>query len=455
MKKSFIPVCLLAFALLFAGCASSASQYRFDAVIKDATIGDVLVEVCNGDDYFRPGGQVRFSAEQLDDIRAEVGDTVRITYTGAVRESNPPKITPVSWHILKKAPAITVEYGYAYDGISIKSDLPAEWDYEILPYSVGAPWPNASNSYGIRFWPEAEPELQVELVYNIGPGGMCGTGVTFTDVTLAGGYTATLATEIRSDGDISVNLLYKEPYEQFKASCYTTAELWEEYEAEIISILSYSQLTTPSDDAANLPADKISMMVFAEYPMKTIDDLFTQSSLAVTAEYTGGYNCIRIFGDRLIGNFTDYVFEITVALRGAPEEKRITVRVEGGSEGGFEELNSSSPSFEAGKEYLLFLYRPGMGGGYNTEGDYYYILGRNQGTFSEEKPGIYVSQDVGATQLEWEYILENANRHPIDEDYFRTEFIENQKLNLETGLITQQEYDDRMQTIDRYAAIVE
>ena len=50
--------------------------------------------------------------------------------------------------------------------------------------------------------------------------------------------------------------------------------------------------------------------------------------------------------------------------------------------------------------------------------------------------------------------LDSEESKPVDENYFRNEYIENQKRNLQNGFITQQEFDDMMANIDTYATIV-
>ena len=54
------------------------------------------------------------------------------------------------------------------------------------------------------------------------------------------------------------------------------------------------------------------------------------------------------------------------------------------------EVYEHSPVLSGENEYLLFLYKPARGGAYNTDGDYYYILGLTQGTFVMDEEGDFI-----------------------------------------------------------------
>ena len=56
--------------------------------------------------------------------------------------------------------------------------------------------------------------------------------------------------------------------------------------------------------------------------------------------------------------------------------------------------------------------------------------------------------------MTYEHILSRADEYPVDADYFRKEYLANQKLNLENGFITQSEYQKNIEDIDAYASVV-
>ena len=59
------------------------------------------------------------------------------------------------------------------------------------------------------------------------------------------------------------------------------------------------------------------------------------------------------------------------------------IRVQGGIVGNRKEIYNPTPDLEYDGEMIPFLYKPGRGGGFNTEGDYYYVLGLPQGIFKK------------------------------------------------------------------------
>ena len=187
---------------------------------------------------------------------------------------------------------------------------------------------------------------------------------------------------------------------------------------------------------------------------RDIDDLFEKSSLAVIGTVTGQSEAFQI--EHVSGgvrNFTDYYFTIENTLRGSAETQTVTIRIQGGTVDDYTEIFEHSPDLKLGEEYLVFLYKPGRGGNYNTEGDYYYILGQTQGVFTQESSGDFVS--ATGVRLTSTMMVSTINDEPVNENYFREEYIANQQRNLQNGFITQEEYDELMDNIDQYATVVE
>jgi hypothetical protein len=189
---------------------------------------------------------------------------------------------------------------------------------------------------------------------------------------------------------------------------------------------------------------------------KNIDQLISQSRIIVrgTIDSVSDAFQIKHVSDS-ISNFTDYTVAVDSVLRGEAQENDITVRVQGGTVNGYTELHEQSPVLQEGKEYLLFLYHPGRGGSYNTDGDYYYVLGLVQGVFTEDAEGNYIPQlgDAISSDALQAKLTEYENI-PIDPLFFRNEYMENQSGNVETGFITEEEYQQLMSNIDVFAEIV-
>lgn len=235
----------------------------------------------------------------------------------------------------------------------------------------------------------------------------------------------------------------------------------------VISILCLSACGSSSgniglNDAAmsEIPqSDDAVLTIHGILEEKNEDQLFQQSSLLITGTVSksDSFQVKKTTGET--GNFTDYEIDVSEILRGELKQPKVIVRVQGGTAGGVTEVYTPGPELKLDEEYLLFLYKPARGGGFNTDGDYYYILGLTQGIFQRvssstetAKAGVYKSQS--GHEISYTRIVERATEYPVDELYFRTEYIENQKRNLENGFITNDEYEKMMTEIDVYASKV-
>ena len=229
----------------------------------------------------------------------------------------------------------------------------------------------------------------------------------------------------------------------------------EAFEAEIRRQLEEAE----SGDYSEAPTGK-TVTIEGTLEEKSEDQLFEQSSLIIRGTVNEDAKMFRIQSvSGQTGNFTDYQITVQDVLRGSTDDEIVTVRVRGGTAGGVTEICSPVPVLNAGEEYLLFLYQPGRGGAFNTEGDYYYVLGLPQGTFQRaattvepQASDVFVSQT--GTQMTYGHILSRAGEYPVDPDYFRKAYLENQKLNLENGFITQEEYRKSVENVDVFAGVV-
>lgn len=196
-------------------------------------------------------------------------------------------------------------------------------------------------------------------------------------------------------------------------------------------------------------------------------------------------------------HITDVEFSVSDILRGE-SEKTVTVRTLGGLVNGLYAEYTDVPELIEGQTYLLFLYQPGMGGGMNTEGDYYYLRGLSQGVYlplpkeaslarSQEDPILvnyeaYLAYAAKFTPLAEEQSLSLSDlerqtdslpqevsfslsqlqnwcgglnrRCPVDPDYFRRTTLENYRFNVANNMMTQEECDRYTAQLDQYARIV-
>ncbi len=120
---------------------------------------------------------------------------------------------------------------------------------------------------------------------------------------------------------------------------------------------------------------------------QSVDKLMETSSLITEGKFIKKTKPFAVEGMK--GEFqvyTDYFFQPESILRGEDESNTLTVRMRGGRYDDIEYIDENSTVFEFGEKYLLFLRKVTIGGGTNTEGDYYYINGSYQGVYNEIKP---------------------------------------------------------------------
>ena len=241
----------------------------------------------------------------------------------------------------------------------------------------------------------------------------------------------------------------------------------------VISVFCFSACGSSSDNISqnivdpsntvvngNVQSDDAVLTIHGILEGKSEDQLFQQSSLLITGTVSKSHSFQIQKPTGETSNFTDYEIDVSEILRGELKGHRVTVRIQGGTAGGISEVYSPGPELKLSEEYLLFLYKPARGGGFNTEGDYYYILGLTQGIFqivsnSYETAEATVYKSQSGHEISYTRIVERATEYPIDEFYFRTEYIENQKRNLKNGFITNDEYDKIMANIDVYAKVLD
>ena len=105
MKKSIICLLLAALLLLVAcGKQEEAPELSFRGIIIERTKTSVTVEVAEDEDERSSSDLISFSVADLARIGAEVGDTVKVIYTGVIMESYPAQVVATGWSISEKAP---------------------------------------------------------------------------------------------------------------------------------------------------------------------------------------------------------------------------------------------------------------------------------------------------------------------------------------------------------------
>lgn len=212
------------------------------------------------------------------------------------------------------------------------------------------------------------------------------------------------------------------------------------------------------------------------------------SSLVVEGEILSSsspFTVETLSGSRI--NYVDHHVSVSRVLRGDAGCTSFTLRTAGGTVGEFTYANDYSPQVSPGNRYVLFLFQPKIGNGAFTQGDYSFPTGESLGVYqqvSEELAGEALYLNVGKMMVEdngtesidlvpsdlaavggitEDYIslptfadtMEAFNLTvPIDEFWWRKESLSNLEANLESGLITPEEYETYYQQIDEFATIL-
>lgn len=198
---------------------------------------------------------------------------------------------------------------------------------------------------------------------------------------------------------------------------------------------------------------------------QSVEELEKSSSAVLLGKIVGisdAFEITSVTGET--SNFTDYYLEVYEAYRGNESEGDVvSIRLNEGIVGNLEVIDKTAPSFEIGQEYLVFLYNPGVGGDFNTEGDYYYVNGVTQGVYpyygeenliSEFDAGIEGNdiEELNISELKEELLIINEN-YPVDEIDNRQEIIDNLTHNYENRFITEEQYNETIEQMDIYATI--
>lgn len=238
--------------------------------------------------------------------------------------------------------------------------------------------------------------------------------------------------------------------------------------------------------------------VYDLLPAMTEETLMEGSTLVLTGtleDVSEAFTVETYSGATML--FSDYYIKPNKVLRGSIEEgETVVVRMEGGLKDNRLVVLENAPTLQKGKEYLMFLYQPNIGGSYNTEGDYYYIRGGFQGVFfksssenrlKKELPdiaqddSIYIvsryendsdfrgvltregveglsSFNISPNYFALNQLSDELNEynkvHPVDKDARKNDAIKGLKGNLDSGFISQEEYDEAIEDMEHYAVIV-
>lgn len=218
------------------------------------------------------------------------------------------------------------------------------------------------------------------------------------------------------------------------------------------------------------PSGSTAQTSSALMPMEGVD-LNAASSLVVRGVASKEYREVLVqdaAGASAPVCFTERDFEILEVYRGETSSETITIRTKGGSKDDINEAaadgvtvwvedESQETSFAAGYEYILYLYKPNFGGGWQTKDDYYLCVSDAQGVLSLGSDGLFYSRDhvnvVDPNSFAQE-MTEINNTVPIDYDYHKNEMINALTSNYEAGIYNEELYQRELSLLEVYATVV-
>jgi hypothetical protein len=231
----------------------------------------------------------------------------------------------------------------------------------------------------------------------------------------------------------------------------------------VVLLVSIMMNNVLSQGSANSQINIDTITISGSLAEKDLTQLILYSDIVVTGRVIEKSEAIKIRpvtgGDYSL--FTDYYIKAIDVLKGENTfeiNMQIPVRIQGGKTDNLEVIVEEAPELIIGEEYLLFLFRPGRGGGYNTEGNYFYITGAVQGIYSVVNHGetqFFISQ-MDNPELTIENVISRINENiHIEVKTKMEEFLENNLRNLESGFITEDEYYQFIEGANTFATIVD
>lgn len=222
----------------------------FQAVVIEVEEEAFLVETLEGEEKWNSSVQIRIGKKEIISFEKvselKVGDIVQIVFNGNIMETYPAqlgtvfavnKVGEIEDFQHSQIEMLTAEYHYQYANMLLQ--LPADWEYEIVPAEQMEE--NSNRTFGIRFWPMADLDFQLELFYWMDGIGLCATGVTIEKIDFDNKMAATKFTET-IDGKLWITIVYQNLPGTYVVSGTVPEKLWEKYEETLMEILESTEL---------------------------------------------------------------------------------------------------------------------------------------------------------------------------------------------------------------------
>lgn len=234
MKRTTLLILTGAMILCLAACGGAPTGGKtssFEGEIIELNESGAII-LANEDDPIRSSSdKISISTNGLADIGAEIGDIVKVEYTGVIMEKYPAQVIATDWEIIEKMskqPILGAVVSFENKNASMSLILPEGWDFETV---------EKQTQYGLAFFPEANPDVRLQLLYHEEMVGICGTGVTIEDITLANGIDAKIYTEGYQSGEYWFFMSFDEAHLNYNLDLSCAQALWKEYESEIYAII--------------------------------------------------------------------------------------------------------------------------------------------------------------------------------------------------------------------------
>jgi hypothetical protein len=239
--------------------------------------------------------------------------------------------------------------------------------------------------------------------------------------------------------------------------------------AAVLIVLSFCIVFTFCQNDSTQPQELLEMQnepvrvnISGLLAAKDIPQLIMESDIIVFGKVIEASDPIKIcpVGGGDYSLFTDYYFDAIDVLKSSElfdNMNRIPVRIHGGVTKDLIVVHGEEPKLTIGNEYLLFLFKPGMGAGYNTEGEYCYVTGATQGTYSfVNNDGIQkLVPQLGTQTLTMGELKQQINDFSSVAVKTKMEiFKENLLKNIESGFISEDEYSIFLDEANTYATII-
>ncbi len=194
-------------------------------------------------------------------------------------------------------------------------------------------------------------------------------------------------------------------------------------------------------------------------PARTEQEMIEKSHLIVKGTFEDKSKAfqVRSADQTEESNFTDYYLTVEEVYRGdAVAGDIIAVRIQGGFVGTVNVVSDMDPEINVGDTVFVYLYQPGIGGGFETKEDYYYVLNGIDGLFHYDGATTLVNPKTKQTKniSEIKVDIQRVNQTtPVNKNWVYEEFLENAKKNLENGFITEKEFNETMNEQQTYGTV--